>query len=302
MQTDNNTVNKKLIYALVMVISTFWGLSFLATAILVEYVDPVQIQAIRWLIAAVIFGVYLKYKKIRIDFHKKNVGYLILTGLCEPCIYMLFETYGIMKTSASIGSIFVATIPCCVLILNALIYHRHTGITAAAGILMAFTGVAFCTFFSPAFSAGGDPAGYLLLAGAVLTGGVYSIAANKAGESYTSVETTAVMAFMGTVHFNVLNFLMGYGTETYTVYFSDIKLLVGIVFLGVCCSALCYLAFNKILAIIDPAIGNNMSASMTTFVGVTAGIFIAGDPGGWYTVVGLTLTLIGVYLSTRQIG
>ena len=227
-------------------------------------------------------------------------GYLLLTGLCEPCIYMIFETYGIMKTSASMGSIFVATIPCACLIMNTLIYHRRTGRMGIAGIIMAFAGVAVSTCFSPAFTAGGDAGGYIMLMGAVIAGGMYSIASSRASEEYSSVEITAVMAFMGTVFFNVLNFAMGYGVETYKLVLSDARILGGILFLGIGCSAICYLAFNKVLSLVDPAVGNNLSASMITVVGVTAGIFIAGDPGGWYTIAGLILTLIGVYFSSRQ--
>ena len=293
--------NKRLIYISVIAISVLWGLSFPATAILVERMDPVPIQALRWLIAAVIYAVYMKVKNIRIDFRKKRVKFLLLTGLCEPCIYMIFETYGIMKTSASMGSIFVATIPCACLIINSLLFHRRTGKMGIAGIIMAFAGVAIGTCFSPAFKAGGDAAGYIMLLGAVISGGMYSTASNRAGEDYSSVEITAVMAFMGTVFFNVLNFAMGYGVSTYKTAVSSAGLLGRVLFLGIGCSAICYLAFNKILSLVDPAVGNNLSASMVTVVGVTSGILIGGDPGGWYTIVGLILTLIGVYFSSRQI-
>ena len=294
-------VSKKLVYTLVAIVSAFWGLSFLATAELVKVVDPIQIQSIRWMVAAIIIGIYMKINHIGIDFHKRDAKYLFLTGLCEPCIYMMCETYGIMKTSASISAIFIATIPCVVLILDLILFRESPGRTGVAGILLAFTGVTVCTVCSPAFAAGGEMIGYILLIGAVIAGGVYSIFVNYASTEYSSIQITFVMAVMGTIYYNVLNFILGYGTETYTIYFHEPKLLAEILFLGVCCSAICYLAFNRLIALVDPAVGNNLSASMVTAVGVAAGVLIAGDPAGWYTVIGLALTLFGVYLSSRQL-
>ena len=72
-------------------------------------------------------------------------------------------------------------------------------------------------------------------------------------------------------------------------------------FLGACCSTLCYTCFNKLLGYLDTAIANNLTASTTTIVGVVSGVLIAGDPGGWYTVMGLILTVLGVWMSSMTI-
>ena len=185
-------VSKKFVYTLVAIVSAFWGLSFLATADLVEVVEPIQIQAVRWTVAAIILAAYMKKNHISIDLHKKEAKFLFLTGLCEPCVYMMCETYGIMKTSASIGAIFVATIPCVVLIMDMLLFREHPGAVGIAGILIAFVGVTICTVFSPAFSADGDMTGYLFLICAVLTGGIYGIFVSKASNGYSSVQITAI--------------------------------------------------------------------------------------------------------------
>ena len=49
----------------------------------------------------------------------------------------------------------------------------------------------------------------------------------------------------------------------------------------------------------DVALANNMTSSLVTVIGVAAGIFIAGDPGGLYTVIGLAMTVVGVWLSSQ---
>ena len=292
---------KKTVYGLVIIISTFWGLSFLATRILINYLEPYQIQAARWLVASIVFLLLMISGKLRINYKKPGFKYVLLLGVLEPCMYMSFETYGIAMTSASSGAIFVATIPSAVLLLNFFLFKKKLKIKGVLGILIAFSGVVICTVFKPEFSLNRGSLGYVVLLCAIFSGAMYSIVSNRLADRFKPLELTAVMAFMGTLYFGIMNFVLGYGMKTYTVYFTDRKLLFCIVFLGVCCSVICYFAFNRILRLVDPATGNNLSTSMTTIVGVLAGIIFVGDSWGIYTIIGLVMTLIGVILSARQI-
>lgn len=301
MAKENKSNNKLIVYSLVLIISTFWGFSFLATSILVKYLEPVQVLAARWLVAGIIYLVMILCGKIKLDLSKRNRIFLLICALLEPCAYMLFENTGVKYTSASVASIMIAIIPCVVLMLNTIIYRHRTSKRGIFSILLAFAGVAMCTMLSPAFSLSGDLRGYFFMIGAVIAGAFFAIFSAKAGEEYSSLEITASMAIIGAIFFNVLNIAGGYGLSTFRIVLGDWHLLAGILFLGVCCSAICFLAFNKTIAMMDPALANNMNASMTTIVGALAGIFIGGDPGGLYTVVGLAMTLAGVVLSSREI-
>ena len=292
---------KKTVYGLVIIISTFWGLSFLATRILINYLEPYQIQAARWLVASIVFLLLMISGKLSINYKKPGFKYVLLLGVLEPCMYMSFETYGIAMTSASSGAIFVATIPSAVLLLNFFLFKKKLKIKGVLGILIAFSGVVICTVYKPEFSLDRGSLGYVVLLCAIFSGAMYSIVSSRLADRFKPLELTAVMAFMGTIYFGIMNFVLGYGMNTYTVYFTDRKLLFCIVFLGVCCSVICYFAFNRILRLVDPATGNNLSTSMTTIVGVLAGIIFVGDNWGIYTIIGLVMTLIGVILSSRQI-
>ncbi len=293
--------NKFIIYAMVLAIGTCWGFSFLATSLLVKVIDPVQVLTVRWTIAGLIFLAMIAMGKIKLDLSKKGRGFLVLCAFCQPVAYMFCENNGIKYTSASVGSIMIATIPCMVLIFNALIYKQRTSRMGVVSILLAFAGVAMCTMLSPAFSIHGELKGYFLMIGAVVAGAFYTVFSARASSSYNSVEITAFQAIFGLIIFNIMNLAMGFGFETYSIVFSDWKLIAGVAFLGVFCSAFCFFAFNKTISMMDPALANNMNASTTTIVGALAGIIIGGDPGGWYTAVGLVMTLAGVILSSKQI-
>lgn len=74
--------------------------------------------------------------------------------------------------------------------------------------------------------------------------------------------------------------------------------LGGVLFLGICCSCLSYLIFNYVLGKLPATIGTNLVANSVTAVGVLSGCLFAGDPFGWYTVVGVALTITGVCLAS----
>ena len=294
--------NRLLIYLGVLIAGGLWGFSFLATSLLMENgIDPIQIQAWRWTLASACFLVFVLFGKLRIDLHKKSAKYLILPGIFEPCMYMIFENYGIKYTSASIGSIFVAVIPCVVLIIGAIFLKRKTSIRGKISIFLAVFGVILATVLSPDFSIEGSGIGYLLLIGAVIAGGLYNIFIAVVSGDYEPMEITAVMAFVGMIFFNVLNFAMGYGFDTYITVIADRSLLIGVVYLGVCCSAITFLVLNKVLSVMNPAVGNNLVSGTVTICGVFAGVVFGGDPCGWYTILGLAFTVIGVWLASREV-
>lgn len=291
---------KGMTFVLVMVTATGWGLSFVAMNRLLMKIGPMQVLAERWLLSALVFLLVFAVKGMRIDVRKKNFKYLILTAVLEPAFYSVFEVYGLKYTSPSISSIFIATIPCMALLLGILLFHRKSTATGIIGIALAFSGVLCCTIFSPDFSVGGSMKGYLLMSLAVIFGAFYSYSSAKAGEDYSPMEITAAMAILGAVVYNIICLFMGYGASTFTVPARSGILLLCVIFLGVFCSTVCYMCFNKVLGYIEPAAANNMIGSMTTVIGVIAGILISGDPWGIYTVVGLVLTVSGVLLSSRS--
>jgi drug/metabolite transporter (DMT)-like permease len=96
-----------------------------------------------------------------------------------------------------------------------------------------------------------------------------------------------------------IGFLKGDGLQAWTIAFSTPKNALAVLFLGICCSAVCYLAYNGLLAYLEPSAVNNLSGSTTTIVGVGAGIVLAGDSWGLYTIAGLALTLAGVWLTSQ---
>ena len=295
--------NNKMILTifLVAMVSIGWGVAFLSLAVLLKAMAPMQMLAARWGITAVIFLVLVVTGKIRIRLRgRKNVPFLFLTGLFEPCAYSILEAYGVKMTSASTSAIFVATIPCMTLILGILLFRHKADLKLVVSLLITFLGVIVATFFSPAFSMGGTRAGMLCMTFGVIAASMYSLSSKKASSDFDAATVTAVMAFEGAILFNIIALFQGFRLDTFLIPFSDGRLLAHLLFLSVFCAFASYVCYNRLLNYVDAALGNNIVSSLSTVIGVVAGIVVMGDLWGWYTVVGLAITLAGVWLSTLR--
>ena len=285
---------------LIMMVSAGWGIAFISIAILLEYMTPMQLLAMRWDITALIFAVLVIAGRLRISLKGKKVLYLILPGLFEPCAYSILEAYGIKMTSASISAIFVASIPCMTLIIGILFFRHKADLRLVVSILLTFAGVMTATVFSPLFSAGGTKAGFFCMGAGVVAASLYSLCSKKASDGFDAASVTAVMAFEGAVLFSCIALAQGHGPETFLLLFADWRVMGNMLFLAVFCAFASYLCYNWLLHYADAALVTNIVGSLSTVIGVAAGIIVMGDVWGWYTAAGLIITLAGVWLSTMR--
>lgn len=295
---DKITDQKWFIYALVPVCALSWGFSYLGVSVALKSLDPMQLLALRWTVSTVLFLILAAFGIVKISYKGKDVKMVLLVGILQPCIYATFETLGIKYTTTSESSIFIATIPLMVLLIGGLFLHKKNSLRTKLAIFLAFAGVVVCVAFSPNFSIGNRMVGYLFLLAAVLTGAFYTYSSSKAASQFDAIEITFTISLMGCIFFNAVNFAMGYGFSGYAACFADMKLLAGVLFLGVCCSCVAYLIFNFVLGKLPTAIGTNLVTNSVTAVGVISGCLFAGDPFGWYIVLGVAMIIAGVCISS----
>ena len=289
-----------LILFLIAMVSIGWGVAFLSLAVLLETMAPMQVIAARWTITALLFLGLILAGKIRIKLKGKNAVFLILAGLFEPCAYSILEAYGISLTSASIGAIFVASVPSMTLVLGIIFFRRRADIKLVVCLLITFAGVIVATFFSPEFQMSGTRLGMICMALGVVAGSLYSLSSQKASEDHDPGSVTAVMAFEGAILFNIIAFAQGHGIETFILPFSDWTLAGHMLFLSVFCAFGSYFCYNRLLNYVDAALAVNIVGSLSTVIGVVCGIIFMDDVWGWYTVLGLGITLAGVWLSSSR--
>ena len=286
---------------LVGLCSALWGLSFYATKVALDAgITEMELLALRWSIAAAVFILLALTGIVKVNFKGKAIRSAIYVAMFQPCFYSIFETWGIGLTTTSESSLLIATIPLMVLITGKVLYKRSFSRRTGFAIILALAGVSTCIVFSDGFSFEGKYFGYLIVMVAVLLGSLYCHASAHASRRFTAMEMTLVMAVSGGAFFNGVNLALGGRFTGALAQTGSLKVVGAVLFLGLCCSCICYIIFNYVLRKMNTATASNLIANSTTAVGVISGVIFAGDPFGWYTVLGLGMTIGGIYLASKD--
>ena len=139
---------------LMLVLATsFWGISNCLVAICLRDMQPLTLNAFRFLSAFLVLGTALR-KRV---FHagRETIRYSVLVGLCIVAVY-LGATYGIMFTSVSnagfIGALTVLTTP----LLEFAVYRKKPGKKLAFSLALCLVGLALMTLNETLRPAPGD--------------------------------------------------------------------------------------------------------------------------------------------------
>ena len=288
-----------MVYFLLAILALLWGMSFLGTQVLLGVLAPMEILAVRWMLAFLVLSLLISLKVIKVDYRGKPLRYLLLLSMMQPCIYSILETWGVKLTTSSESSIFIALVPLVVVIENWLLFKQKVSGKVAGAIFLSFAGVLICVAFGPDFTVGSKMLGYLILIGAVITGGAYTVFTKHYISEFSPMEVTYGLAISGALVFNVLSLLGGNGFHGYQMMFADWETGAALVYLGIGCSCIAYMIFNYAISRLKVAVAATIQTNAITVVGVLAGILLGGEPWGWYTVVGLTMTITGIVISSQ---
>lgn len=284
---------------LVFTCACFWGLSFYATKVaLAAGINEIELLSIRWSIGAITFVLMTLTRVVKVDFKGKSIRRAIYVAMLQPCFYSIFETWGIGLLTTSESSLFIATIPLMVLITGKVFFKKNFSRRTGISIIIALLGVSTCIVFADGFSFKGKFFGYLIISVAVLLGALYCHASAHTSETFSAMEMTLVMTVSGAAFFNAANLAMGGRFAWALLADADFKVILAVIFLGICCSCICYIIFNYVLSVMNPASASNLISNSTTAIGVISGIVLAGDSFGLYTIIGLLMTIGGIWLAS----
>ena len=289
-----------MVYLLIGLMALIWGFSFIGTKVLLVEMMPLEILAVRWTIALITFLILIALGIVKVDFKGKPLKYLVLVATIQPCLYALCETYGVMLTTASESSLFTALIPVMVIVEGALFLHQKVNKTVLFAVILSFAGVMTSVVFAPDFSTGSKFTGYLILILTVIVGGAYSHASSRASKHFKPLEITFSLAFEGCIFFNVLSLIQGNGIRPYVYCFSSMDAFLAVMFLGLGCSCIAYLICTYSISKLSPTVASTIQTNAITVIGVFAGILVGGDSWGWYTIVGMAMTMAGIFITTRE--
>lgn len=275
----------------------FWGYSFIWTAQVLEFFNPMSIVFMRLVIAICILIPFVFILKLKMRVSRTQLLQLALLGLFQPFLYFIFETYGVKLTTSTVSSVVISMIPLMVPVGAYFVYKEKLRVVNAIGILVSFSGVALIIFDKNVDLTGGG-FGIIVLFLAVLTAVIYMLILRKLSSQFNVFVINIYQSVFGMLYF--LPFFLYDGVPTLMEIefsFSWIVPLISLAFFG---STAAFLLFTYSVEIIGPskaAAYNNLIPVVTAL----AAYWQFSESISLQKTAGIAIVIGGLYLAQKQI-
>lgn len=273
-----------------------WGTTFIATKVLLEDFQPVEILFFRFLMGYVTLWLVCPRALGSVSLRQELI--FAGAGLCGICLYYLLENIALTYTMASNVGVIVAVAPFFTAILAHLFLRGEERLPANffVGFIVAMAGVVLISTNGSTLSL--NPKGDLLALLAALVWGFYSILTRKiAGFGMNTIQTTRRTFFYGLLF--MLPALYVFDFQLDLSRFAEPINLFNIIFLGLGASALCFVTWNTAIKRLG-AVQASLYIFLAPVITVISSILILNEPFTTITALGTLLTLGGLVLSESK--
>ncbi len=273
-----------------IIVSIFWGLTFLSVKVALTELQPMTLAIIRFLIALVFLPIIAFATHTSLALKKKDIPMIALSSFVGITLYFFFENNGIMRLSATESSIIIGAIPILTLIIEMILHHSRPTALVAIGVLFSFIGIVLMVIKSEA--AKSSPVGYFYMVGAAFSWVAYSFLTRSIPSSYSRLSITFWQIFFGMVF--CIPFALSEG-QHFTKLSTTVVL--NVLFLGICGSALGYWLY----VIMIDRLGETRSSVFINLIPVVSAVgsyFVLGERLAALQLFGGSLTVAGVFLAT----
>jgi len=288
---DNS--NKASAYVSISFVCVFWGISFISTKICFQWFTPFSLAAVRFIMASVILFIIVKLKEKNVVIDKQDYKKFFLAGFTGVFLYFAFENIGLQYLPASLASILLSAMPAFAAIVDSFVLKVPFTKKKFISIAISMLGVALAVGFNVEADSKSILIGSILMILAALSWVVYSYMTAPLQNKYSSIIISYYQSLFGALCFIVF------------LPFNPIDLtgfnaigFFNLIFLGVVCSALCYLFYNysiRKLSILVCSIFINIMPIITIIVS----IFVLDEKFTLLQFLGTVLIVFSVFLITQ---
>lgn len=178
-----------------------WASSFVALKLAFRGYHPMQVIFGRMLIASLCFLPFLP-GFFKLNWRRRDLKYLLIMAICEPCFYFIFEAKALELTSASQAGMITAILPLLVAILAWLWLKEKIARQTLIGFSLAIVGACWLSLAGESSSDAPDPLlGNFCEFLAMVCAAGYTVSLKHLSSNYPPLFLTAVQAFIGSLFF-----------------------------------------------------------------------------------------------------
>ena len=250
MADEKSGQNHTLVLTGLFIINVFWGGSFIANAIALKSMGPIEIAALRFFIAApllVIVTLAWKGRGIfKIDF--KDLGVLIIMALTGVTLQYVIQVTAQNYTTAINASLLINTSVFFIMFLSAMFLAEKLSIHKVLGAAIGFGGVALLVSGGNlSLDVGPHMIGDGMILVCAILWSVYSIYGKKIAAKYHPLTVLNYLFILGTI--GIIPFYLL--TPHQNPASLPLEAIGAIIFLSIFCSIIAYLIYNIALEKMD---------------------------------------------------
>ena len=282
-----------------------FGFSFMFSSIALSITSTMVLLCFRFTVAVITLTVVVAVNSLvgrirgkawfSFSLRGKPMGGLLLLGIVQPVLYLVFENSSIRYTSSAVTGTVLAVVPVICILADVFISRESVSklqvvcaVACVAGVALVETGgetrISFLGFFC-------------LLMTLVCDVGYY-ILSRRASRQFSPLEVTYVMFLMGMIVFVPAALIQGRGqmAELFLPAIQSAPFWGSVVFLGAVSSVGAYGLLNYATATLTNSEAS-LIGNIATVVSVLAGVLLLRDPFSPLQAIGVVVILIFVTLA-----
>ncbi len=279
-----------------------FGGSFLFTSVAMEQASAFTMLAWRFFVALILLSILALAGVIKLSLRGKDYKPLFLMALCEPILYFIGESNGILLTTTAESGTIIACIPLATLIFARFLLKERPNRAQWIGISISVFGV-ILVGLAKGLNASFNIKGYAFLLLAVCGSSLFTIFARKATD-FSTAEKTFAMAVLGFIVFGGMALLehgrAGTLKTLVALPFTSPSFFWSIIYLSLGCQVLAFLFNHYAITAIGP-IQANTYIGLVTVVSILLGVVVLHESFALLQGLGSLLVLAGVYIANLTI-
>jgi drug/metabolite transporter (DMT)-like permease len=276
-----------------------WGASFIATKVVLRDISPVTVVWLRFAMGVVILGIAVAARKQFSLLNKNEWPYFALLGFLGISFHQWLQSNALQTSEAGTTAWIVATTPVFMALLGWIVLKEKLGWMKIAGILLAFVGVLVVVYDGDlsaiSLRSFGKPGDILILISAI-NWTVFSVISRKGLRQHPATFMMFYIMLIGWVFISILFFATQDISEIADLTFNG---WAAILFLGVFCSGLAYIAWYDALKALSTA-ETGVFLYIEPVVAVVVAFFILSEPITLALLFGGGVIFLGIWLVNRQ--
>lgn len=270
-----------------------WGGMFVVVKIIVGEVGPLQLVWLRYLVATVVLVLFSIVKKEKWQRNWCDLGLVVLVGIIGNAISIVAQETGTWLSSAQTGAVITSATPTFMVIFARIILKERLTKTKVLSVMMATVGVIMIVGIH--LTGNNILWGVLSLVLAALTWALMSVLI-KLIKSYSSLQITIMSTIVAI--FCLTPFVMVDSTALTHINFTEPKIILGLLYLGVISTAGAFVMWNKGLTLVKTSV-SGLFFLLQPIVGTLLGWLLLNEGISFGFVIGTILILSSVLISIK---